>query len=122
MKRAAIYLRVSTIDPTTANQERELREIAGRVGYGISAPSAFMEAFHAGFAFRDDPGPTGTVRLLTKDEARKLFPPVFERARLQRNGMHSRSDARWDNRVHDPEHWREGASPIARACTSSVRQ
>jgi DNA invertase Pin-like site-specific DNA recombinase len=35
MKRAAIYLRVSTIDQTTANQERELREIAGRVGYDI---------------------------------------------------------------------------------------
>jgi DNA invertase Pin-like site-specific DNA recombinase len=35
MKRAAIYLRVSTTDQTTANQERELREIAGRVGYDI---------------------------------------------------------------------------------------
>src|ERR1041384_4013218 len=35
MKRAAIYLRVSTIDQTTANQERELREIAGRVGCEI---------------------------------------------------------------------------------------
>jgi DNA invertase Pin-like site-specific DNA recombinase len=35
VKRAAIYLRVSTIDQTTANQERELREFAGRVGYEI---------------------------------------------------------------------------------------
>ena len=35
MKRAAIYLRVSTVDQTTANQERELREIAGRVGDDI---------------------------------------------------------------------------------------
>jgi DNA invertase Pin-like site-specific DNA recombinase len=32
MKRAAIYLRVSTVEQTTANQERELREIAGRIG------------------------------------------------------------------------------------------
>ena len=30
-KRAALYLRVSTVDQTTANQERELREIAGRI-------------------------------------------------------------------------------------------
>src|SRR5438105_2472072 len=30
MKRAGVYLRVSTIDQTTANQERELREIASR--------------------------------------------------------------------------------------------
>jgi DNA invertase Pin-like site-specific DNA recombinase len=32
MRRAVIYLRVSTIEQTTANQERELREIAGRMG------------------------------------------------------------------------------------------
>src|SRR5262245_56497714 len=35
MKRAAIYLRVSTVDQTTANQERELREIACRTGCEI---------------------------------------------------------------------------------------
>ena len=28
MKRAVLYLRVSTVDQTTANQERELREVA----------------------------------------------------------------------------------------------
>ena len=36
MKRAVLYLRVSTIDQTTANQERELREIAGRMGCDIT--------------------------------------------------------------------------------------
>jgi len=35
MKRAVLYLRVSTLDQTTANQERELREIAGRIGCEI---------------------------------------------------------------------------------------
>ena len=35
MKRAVLYLRVSTVDQTTANQERELREIAGRIGYEV---------------------------------------------------------------------------------------
>ena len=30
--RVAIYLRVSTLDQTTANQERELREVASRMG------------------------------------------------------------------------------------------
>ena len=85
--------------------------IYGRFGYGIAAPSAAMEAEHAGFAFRDDPGSTGRARLLSKDEARKLYPPIYERARLQRNGMMSRSEARWDARVNDPEHWRDGASP-----------
>jgi DNA invertase Pin-like site-specific DNA recombinase len=32
MRKAALYLRVSTIDQTTANQERELREVAARMG------------------------------------------------------------------------------------------
>ena len=35
MRRAVIYLRVSTIEQTTANQERELREIASRMGCEI---------------------------------------------------------------------------------------
>jgi DNA invertase Pin-like site-specific DNA recombinase len=35
MKRAVLYLRVSTIDQTTANQERELRQIADRAGWSI---------------------------------------------------------------------------------------
>jgi DNA invertase Pin-like site-specific DNA recombinase len=35
MKRAVLYLRVSTIDQTTANQERELREVANRMGCEI---------------------------------------------------------------------------------------
>src|SRR6516225_3770999 len=35
MRRAVIYLRVSTIEQTTADQERELREIASRMGCEI---------------------------------------------------------------------------------------
>src|SRR5262249_12357641 len=35
MRRAVVYLRVSTIEQTTANQERELREVAGRMGCDI---------------------------------------------------------------------------------------
>src|SRR6187200_1058227 len=35
MKRAVLYLRVSTIDQTTANQELELGDIAGRMGCNV---------------------------------------------------------------------------------------
>ena len=35
MKRAVLYLRVSTTEQRTANQERELREIAARMGWDI---------------------------------------------------------------------------------------
>jgi DNA invertase Pin-like site-specific DNA recombinase len=36
MKRAVLYLRVSTTEQTTANQEREFREIASRMGCEIT--------------------------------------------------------------------------------------
>jgi DNA invertase Pin-like site-specific DNA recombinase len=36
MRRAVLYLRVSTQDQTTANQERELREVAERMGCEIT--------------------------------------------------------------------------------------
>jgi DNA invertase Pin-like site-specific DNA recombinase len=35
MKRAVLYLRVSTIEQTTANQERELQDVAERIGWEI---------------------------------------------------------------------------------------
>jgi DNA invertase Pin-like site-specific DNA recombinase len=35
MKRAVLYLRVSTLDQTTANQERELRQVASRMRCAI---------------------------------------------------------------------------------------
>ena len=35
MKRAVLYLRVSTIEQTTANQERELRQAAERAGWEV---------------------------------------------------------------------------------------
>jgi DNA invertase Pin-like site-specific DNA recombinase len=35
LKRAALYLRVSTLDQATANQKRELREVASRIGCEI---------------------------------------------------------------------------------------
>jgi DNA invertase Pin-like site-specific DNA recombinase len=35
-RRAALYLRVSTLEQNCANQERELREVAERIGYDIT--------------------------------------------------------------------------------------
>ena len=38
--------------------------IYGRFGYGIAAPSTEMNADRSRFAFREDPGPVGTVRIV----------------------------------------------------------
>ncbi len=69
--------------------------IYGRFGYGIAAPVHEMNALKARFAFREDPGPVGSTRLVTRDEAAELFPPVYERVRTTRPGMLSRSPVYW---------------------------
>src|SRR2546421_8055138 len=52
--------------------------IYGRFGYGISAPETRIDAARARFGFRDDPGPTGLVRLVDRDEALQVFPPLYD--------------------------------------------
>jgi predicted acetyltransferase len=69
--------------------------IYGRFGYGMSAPAYQMNAFKSRFALRDDPGPSGSLRLVTREEAAELFPPVYERIRAQRAGMLSRTKTWW---------------------------
>ena len=89
--------------------------IYGRFGYGLATLNGDAEADKAGFAFRDDPGPAGSVRLVTADEARELFPPLYERVRTTRLGFLSRSPEGWAVRLADPEHQREGAGPKVNA-------
>ncbi len=84
--------------------------IYGRFGYGIAAPNASLDARRPAFALRGDPAPTGSVRLVSQEEAQEAFPPVYDRIRLQRPGMLSRTDHWWrEHRLADPEHWRRGA-------------
>jgi predicted acetyltransferase len=85
--------------------------IYGRFGYGIAAPGVTLNVDSTRCAFRDDPGPAGTVRLVDAEEAYRLFPPVYERVRLERPGMIGRSEHWWrSHRLADYEHWRHGAS------------
>jgi predicted acetyltransferase len=86
--------------------------IYGRFGYGVAAPETSIDAERVAFALRDDPGPRGSVRLVTAEEAAELFPPLYESCRAERPGLLRRSPEWWkDTRLADPEHWREGSSP-----------
>ena len=58
MKRAALYLRVSTIDQTTANQERELRQVAERAGWEVD--KVYKDHGISGSKGRDKRGPLST--------------------------------------------------------------
>jgi predicted acetyltransferase len=86
--------------------------IYGRFGYGIAAPTAEMDADHSRFAFRNDPGPNGAVRIVDREEAARLFPRVYDAVRGTVPGFVSRSADWWEQyRLPDPEHWRRGAGP-----------
>jgi hypothetical protein len=70
--RAAIYLRVSTDGQTTANQERELRAAAERIGHEIVA--VYRDAGISGSKGRDQrPG----FDEMHKDAARRRFDVVI---------------------------------------------
>jgi len=86
--------------------------IYGRFGYGVAAPTLMMNADRARFAFRDDAGAVGAVRILDTTEANELLPPLHEQVRRQIPGMIARSAETWSTyRFADPERWRRGAGP-----------
>jgi len=86
--------------------------IYGRFGYGLAAPVHFLEAERARFRLRDDPGPVADVRLVDRDEAARLFPPIYETVRPSTPGTLSRTKTWWrENTLADPESWRRGAGP-----------
>jgi predicted acetyltransferase len=86
--------------------------IYGRFGYGISAPTVQLDADRSRFSLRDDPGPQGAVRLIDREEAAKVLPPIYDAVRRQVPGFTSRDELLWDlYRLADPEHWRRGSGP-----------
>ena len=72
MRQAVIYLRVSTIEQTTANQERELREIASRMGCEIV--KVYRDHGISGAKGRDE---RPAFDKLCRDAARREFDMVM---------------------------------------------
>jgi predicted acetyltransferase len=86
--------------------------IYGRFGYGVAAPHFEMNADGSRFAFRDDPGPSGKVRLLSLEDALEPCMQIYERLRSETPGFLARPREWWQNyRLADPDEWRRGASP-----------
>ncbi|HUG07319.1 MAG TPA: GNAT family N-acetyltransferase [Acidimicrobiia bacterium] len=84
--------------------------IYGRFGYGPATHlwEAKIHARHVGFRGGDH---GGSASLLDVEEAGPSMRLVYERARLRRPGMLTRSEAWWEHRVlADPESWRDGKS------------
>jgi len=86
--------------------------IYGRFGYGVAAPAVTMDGETARFSYRDDPGPTGAVRIVDTEEALRVLPPVYDAVRREVPGFVARDSDVWKlTRLADPEHWRRGAGP-----------
>jgi DNA invertase Pin-like site-specific DNA recombinase len=72
MRRAVFYLRVSTQDQTTANQERELRAVAERMGYEVA--KVYKDHGISGAKGRDK---RPAFDALCRDAARRQFDVVM---------------------------------------------
>src|SRR4051795_11119731 len=69
--------------------------IYGRFGYGIASWGGELKVPHEWDAFAEPLELDGTTRFVTPEEARGLFPPVYEAVRNGRPGMTSRSETWW---------------------------
>ena len=72
--------------------------IYGRFGYGIASWAGELRVPHEWDAFAEPLELPAKTRFVTPDEARTLFPPIYDAVRRERPGMTSRSDAWWDDR------------------------
>ncbi|MEA2452092.1 MAG: hypothetical protein QOG04_802 [Actinomycetota bacterium] len=86
-----------------------------RFGYGMASEQLGIEIDRGHGIFKNDTGMNGRLRLLTEEEAMKIFPDVYESVRRETPGMLARSADWWRyHRFHDPKGQREGASPYYR--------
>jgi predicted acetyltransferase len=84
--------------------------IYNRFGYGIASWAGELSVQHEWDAFAEPLEVAGTTRFVTPEEARELFPPIYDAVGRERPGMPSRSEPWWDARsLHPPED--EGSSP-----------
>jgi len=87
--------------------------IYGRFGYGPATRGDRLTCDTAAMRFR--PGTDfgeGTIRLLSRDEARPLVEKVYDLVRTGTNGWPDRTDRFWDARLRDRPEDRGGASAI----------
>jgi predicted acetyltransferase len=73
--------------------------IYGRFGYGLAAWAGEIKLPREWSAFAKPLERRGRMRLVSQDEAKELFPPVWEELRRQRPGIPARPAAWWDVRA-----------------------
>jgi predicted acetyltransferase len=86
-----------------------------RFGYGLAFQRGRIEIDPRRAAFKDDPGPAGSVRLVDEAEALAIVPAIYEPIRREIPGSFKRSALWWEQRtLSDPEAHRGTGGPIQR--------
>ncbi|HUG30307.1 MAG TPA: GNAT family N-acetyltransferase [Candidatus Limnocylindria bacterium] len=80
-----------------------------RFGYGLASLKASVKVERHRNAFRMPHAFRGRIRMVTEDEARTAFPPVYDAVRPARPGFFTHSPEFWNAEVfYFPEKWRRG--------------
>ena len=84
-----------------------------RFGYGLASFDARIEVERDRAILREGPPPIGQTRLLTPEEAASALPPIYDRVRVRRPGMLTRTPTWWvHHRLYDSPADRRGASAL----------
>jgi predicted acetyltransferase len=83
-----------------------------RFGYGVGSLMASFKIRRTEIPFVRPVDTPGRIRLVDKDEAMKILPTVYETVRPRRAGFVTRDEGRWQDRFRDPEHERDGGTPL----------
>jgi predicted acetyltransferase len=78
--------------------------IYGRFGYGPAIECEHGTINRDRSAYATPLESEGRVAFVERERIREMAPQVWERVRPERPGMMSRSDARWDSWLRDPDH------------------
>lgn len=87
--------------------------IYGRFGYGQACEKAAVKVDKAYARLREPVEINGTMRLLDKNQAQTVLPPIYDAVAPKRPGLLARTAEWWKERtLRDPEYMRRGATAL----------
>ena len=76
-----------------------------RFGFGMGTLQSSFDAEPSRIRFSRPAEPIGRFRMVDRDEAAELFPPVYEAMRVRTPGMLTRSDTKWRHEMLEDLEW-----------------
>jgi predicted acetyltransferase len=83
-----------------------------RFGFGMGTLGTTFEIERSRARFSHPAEPLGRVRIVPRDEAAELFPPVYDAIRAGTPGMITRNDAKWRHDQLDDTEWQRSTNGV----------